>query len=187
MLLPPRMFEITAAAKTTMMKLVFMSSSATHWVSFRTWLESKLDCNACLSILTWYRLSLGLYRGGAMIPYLLGFITQRNKNTIIVEGWLGVSQEPGNDSTDAVRDRRQTRARPMLVRVNLYSLQLYLPGRAHVEKPCELEIKCRNSISLIPFSFSFLTEVLKHKPENLLGNLHVKCRFFFWKKNLDSI
>lgn len=29
MLLPPRMFEITAAAKTTMMKLVFMSSSAT--------------------------------------------------------------------------------------------------------------------------------------------------------------
>ena len=94
---------------------------------------------------------------GSYDSILAWFITQRNKNTIIVKGWLGVSQEPGNDSTDAVRDRRQTRARPMLVRVNLYSCQLYLPGRAYVEKPCELEIKCRNSIFLIPFSFSFLT------------------------------
>lgn len=88
---------------------------------------------------------------GSFDSILAWFITQRNKNKILVKGWLEVSQEPENDSTDAVRDRRQTRARPMLVRVNLYSWQLYLPG----------------------------TKVSKHKPENFLGNLHVKCRFFF--------
>ena len=100
---------------------------------------------------------------GSYDSILAWFITQRNKNTIIVKGWLGVSQEPGNDSTDAVRDRRQTRARPMLVRVNLYSWQLYLPGRAHVVP------------FLSPFSQRFQSIGLKI----FLGNLHVKRRFFF--------
>lgn len=163
---------------------VFFSNTLSL-VPYVTRIQTRLSCLSInIDVISSF---IRVISRGSYDSILAWFITQRNKNTIIVKGWLGVSEEPGNDTTDAVRDRRQTRARPMLVKVNLYSWQLYLPGRAHVEKPCELEIKCRNSIFWIPFLFSFLTEVLKHKPENLLGNLHVKCRFFFWKKNLDSI